>query len=327
MANQLQVGNDMKTTQVKVIKPKKRNSVLRELYTNRALYLMTIPAFIFLIIFNYVPLYGIQIAFRNFNVVDGITRSPFVGLRNFEFFFKSDFFLSVTFNTLYLNFLFIFAGLFMQVSTAILISEILNKRLKKALQTAMFFPYFISWVIITALVTALLNEKFGVLNKVLTDLNLQTVVWYNEAKLWPAILTIASVWKGLGYGVVIYLAKITGIDIQIYESARIDGANKFQEIICITLPMLKPTIVLLLLIAIGGMFRGDFGMIYSLIGDNGMLLSTTEIIDTYVYRAMRVNSQYGMAAAVGLYQSVMGLVLVLISNHLIKRYDKDLAIF
>lgn len=305
----------------------KRNGVLRELFTNRALYLMTLPAFAFLIIFNYVPLYGIQIAFRNFNVVDGITRSPFVGLRNFEFFFKSNFFFSTTFNTLYLNFLFIFFGMIMQVSTAILISEVISARLRKSFQTAMFFPYFISWVIITALVSALLSEKFGVLNRILASLDLQTVVWYNEPRIWPAILTIASVWKGLGYGVVIYLAKIVGIDTQIYESARIDGANKFQEIMRITLPMLTPTIVLLLLMAIGGIFRGDFGMIYSLVGDNGMLLSTTEIIDTYVYRAMRINAQYGMAAAVGLYQSVMGLILVLLSNYLIKRYDNDLAIF
>lgn len=320
------LGNSS-SLKVKLKDSLKKSSVLKELLKNRTLYLMTVPAFTFLIIFNYVPLYGIQIAFRNFNVVDGITRSPFIGLRNFEFFFRSNFFFSTTFNTLYLNFLFISFGLIMQVSTAILISEVISKRLRKTFQTAMFFPYFISWIIVTALVTSLLSEKFGVLNRLLVNLNMQTVVWYNEPKLWPAILTIANVWKSMGYGVVIYLAKITGIDMQIYESARTDGANKFKEIIHITLPMLKPTIVLLLLIALGGIFRGDFGMIYSLVGDNGMLLSTTEIIDTYVYRAMRINAQYGMAAAVGLYQSIMGLILVLLANWLTKRYDSELAIF
>jgi putative aldouronate transport system permease protein len=308
-------------------KARRGKGVLHELFSNRALYLMTIPALLFLIVFNYVPMYGIQIAFRNFNVVDGISRSPFVGLKNFAFFFKSDFFYTITFNTLYLNFLFISTGVLTQVSTAILINEVLQLRLKKLFQTAMFFPYFISWVIVTALVTSLLSERFGLVNRVLTQLGLETVVWYFEPKIWPAILTVASIWKGLGYGVVIYLAKIAGIDAEIYEAARIDGAGKFHEIRHITLPMLIPTVVLLLLIAIGGIFRGDFGMIYSLIGDNGLLLTTTEIIDTYVYRAMRINAQYGMAAAIGLYQSVMGFGLVLLSNYLVKRYDRSMGIF
>jgi putative aldouronate transport system permease protein len=288
---------------------------------------MTVPAFVFLILFNYVPLYGIQIAFRNFNVVDGITGSPWVGLRNFEFFFKSEYFLSITFNTLFLNFLFIFCGLVMQVSTAILINEVISKHWKKTFQTMMFFPYFLSWVVVQALVTALLNERFGVINELLRSLGMEGVVWYNEPAYWPAILTIASVWKGLGYGVVIYLAKITGIDQEIYESCRMDGANKFQEIIHITLPMLKPTIVLLLIMNIGNMFRGDFGMIYSLIGDNGQLLETTEIIDTYVYRTMRQGGNYGLSTAIGLYQSIMGLILVLFTNWLARRYDPEVAIF
>jgi len=172
---------------------RKFGNVLHELHVNRALYLMTIPAFLFLIVFNYVPLYGIQIAFRNFNVVDGISHSPFIGLKNFAFFFKSDFFLSITFNTLFLNFLFISFSLIMQVTTAILINEVINMRLKKVFQTTMFFPYFISWVIITALVTALLSEKFGVVNQLLRSLNMPTVVWFNEPKLWPAIRA-ASIW-------------------------------------------------------------------------------------------------------------------------------------
>ena len=191
----------------------------------------------------------------------------------------------------------------------------------------MFFPYFLSWVVVQALVTALLNERFGVINELLRSLGMEGVVWYNEPAYWPAILTIARVWKGLGYGVVIYLAKITGIDQEIYESCRMDGANKFQEIIHITLPMLKPTIVLLLIMNIGNMFRGDFGMIYSLIGDNGQLLETTEIIDTYVYRTMRQGGNYGLSTAIGLYQSIMGLILVLFTNWLARRYDPEVAIF
>jgi putative aldouronate transport system permease protein len=308
----------------------KRRGVLTELYGNRALYLMIVPALAVLITFAYVPMYGIQVAFRNFNATGGVAGSPWVGLKNFMFFFKSMFFGSLIFNTLFLNFLFLTAGLIMQVSTAILINEVLSKRYQKVLQTAMFFPYFLSWIVVSTLVWALLSDSYGLLNKILAFFGSNGVVWYKAPNHWPAILTVANVWKGMGYGIVIYLAKITGIDQEMYEAARIDGANKMQEILRITLPMLVPTVVLLILLGIGNMFRGDFAMIYQLTGDNttsGSLRSTTDVIDTFVFRAMRVNGQYGLSAAIGLCQSLMGLVLVLVTNGLIRRYDKELAIF
>lgn len=297
------------------------------MYIHRSLYLMIIPSLAVLAVFAYGPMYGIQVAFRNFNSVGGISGSPWVGLKNFLFFFKSIYFVRLTFNTLYLNLLFLFFGLTMQISTALLINEVLSKRYQKILQTSMFFPFFLSWIVVSTLVTALLNNDFGLINRMLAMFGSEGVVWYKEAKYWPAILTIATVWKGMGYGVVIYLAKITSIDQEMYEAARIDGANKAQEIFSITLPMIIPTIVLLLLLGIGGMFRGDFGMIYQLTADSGTLQPTTDVIDTFVFRAMRVSGAYGQAAAIGLYQSIMGLALVLLSNWLVRRYDSDMAIF
>jgi len=317
-------------TQKVMASPVKKNGMrgfFREMRVNKALYIMLTPAVAFIVIFNYVPLYGLQVAFRNFNFIDGISGSPFVGLKNFNFYFKSMFFKQTTFNTLYLNTLFIAANVFMQVTTAVLLNEV-TRRQQKAFQTAMFFPYFISWVVISQFVTALLSEKFGMVNNIIRSFGGEGVSWFTEPKYWPAFLTISSVWKNLGYGSVIYLAKIVGIDAELYEAARIDGASRFQEVTRVTLPLLVPTIVLLLLIAIGGVFRGDFQMIYSLITDQKkMLIGVTEVIDTYVYRAMRVNSQYGMAAAIGLYQSVMGFILVMFSNFLVTRYDPDIALF
>lgn len=319
--------NMAKTGDGTLRKRSKLTSVLRELNINRSLYLMILPALAVLIVFAYIPMYGIQVAFRNFNASDGIAGSPWVGLKNFMFFFKSIYFERLTFNTLYLNTLFLTAGLFMQVSTALLINEILSKRYQKLLQTAVFFPYFLSWIVVSTLVNALLNDSYGILNKMLEMFGLEGIVWYKQAQYWPAILTIANIWKSMGYGVVIYLAKIAGIDQQMYEAARIDGANRVQMIFRITLPMVVPTVVLLLLLGIGNMFRGDFAMIYQLTGDNGSLQSTTDVIDTFLFRAMRVNGQYGLSAAIGLYQSLMGFGLVLLSNWLVRRYDNDMAIF
>lgn len=302
------------------------SAFLRELVVNRTLYLMILPAFAFVIIFNYAPIYGLQLAFKKFNFQLGITGSPWVGLYNFLSYFRSIYFTQTTFNTLYLNFLFIVFGVSSQVVVAILLNEV-TRRQQKTFQTAMFFPYFISWIVISFFVTALLSERFGMVNNVVTALGGQRISWFTMPKYWRVILTIASMWKALGYGSVIYLAKIMGIDAEIYESATIDGANKFQEIRCITLPMLKPTVILLLLIAIGGVFRGDFGMIWALTGENKSLLSVTEVIDTYVFRMMRLTGNHGVAAAVGLYQSLMGFGLVMLSNYLVRRYDPELALF
>ena len=310
------------------VTPKKRGfaAFFHELFMNKTLYLMILPAFIFVIVFNYAPIYGLQLAFKKFNFQLGIAGSPWVGLDNFMSYFRSIFFAQTTFNTLYLNFLFIAFGTTFQVLVAVLLNEV-TRRQQKVFQTAMFFPYFISWIVISFFVTALLSERFGMVNNIMAMFGGKRISWFTMPKYWRIILTIASVWKGLGYGSVIYLAKIIGIDAEIYESATIDGANKFREIWHITLPMLKPTVILMLLIAIGGVFRSDFGMIWALSGENKSLLSVTEVIDTYVFRMMKLTANHGVAAAVGLYQSVMGFGLVMLSNYLVRRYDSELALF
>lgn len=310
----------------KVYSPKKR-SMYNELMKHKVLYMMTLPGIAFFLVFNYAPLYGLLIAFKSFNIQDGILGSPWNGFKNFEFYFKSIYAYQTTFNTLYLNGLFILTGLIVQVTIAILLNEIGRAGWKKWFQSALFFPYFLSWIVVSALAYNLLSDQFGMLNSLLRSIDSPTVAWYNEVGYWRIILVLAYLWKTTGFYVIIYLAAIVGIDSELYEAARIDGANRFQTVIHITLPGLIPTIVILLLLSIGRIFYGDFQMIYALVGDNGILLPTTDIIDTYVFRAMRVSGEFGMATAVGLYQAVLGLILITITNAVVKKYDKDIALY
>ena len=301
--------------------------LFRELWKNRALYLMCIPAFVWLIIFCYTPMYGAQIAFRKYNARDGITGSPFVGFKNFEFFFKSNDALRVTGNTLLINFLIITLTLVLSVCTAILLSEIRKKKLKKLYQTLIFFPYFVSWVVVQAILRAILSDSYGFVNGLLESMGLEPVAWYSLGSAWIWIVVICAVWKNLGYNTVIYLARITSIDSTMYEAARLDGASKLQEIWYITLPMLKPTIIIMLLMSIGGVFRADLNMFLAVSPTSGAALKYINVIDTYVYHAMKNNMQYGLSAAVGLWQSLMGFLLVLLSNKLVKRYESENALF
>lgn len=310
-----------------LINKKLKHGILFELFQNRALYLMALPGIAFLLIFSYYPMLGIQIAFRDYNFQDGIWHSPFVGFKYFEIFFKSPYAGNLLFTTLYLNILFIVTGLVVSVSIAILLNEITNNLVRRVFQSSMFFPYFLSWVIISALVYSFLNDKFGALNMLLKSMGFSTVTWYNEPGLWRGILTVINTWQSFGYNVVIYLAAIVSINNELYESARIDGASKFDEIFRITLPQLFPTIVLMLLLALGKVFYGNFGMIYSIIGDNGILNKTTDIIDTYIFRAMRNNGDFSTGTAVGLFQSVCGFITVVVFNKLVKKYDDTMGLF
>lgn len=306
----------------------KRKGFFSELWENKVLYLMTLPGLIFLAIFSYYPMLGIQIAFKDYNFVDGIWGSPFVGLKWFETFFKSIFAKEVIFNTLYLNFLFITIGTIFAILIAIMLNELISDSLRRIFQSLMFFPYFLSWITISALVYSLLNDRYGALNSLLRNLGLETYTWYNMPDLWHGILTVINSWQSYGYYVVIYLAVIVSIDKEIYESAKIDGANRLQEIVKITIPHLIPTVILLTLIALGKIFYGNFQMIYSIIGEaNGLLTSKTDIIDTYVFRIMRQNGDFSTAAAVGLFQSILGFILVTISNKMVKKYDDTMGLF
>lgn len=301
--------------------------VFREIVRNRVLYSLAVPGLLVLIIFFYLPMFGHVIAFKNYNYFDGIRGSPWTGLENFKFFFGGSDWLRVTFNTLFLNALFIAFGLVISVILAIFLNEVRQAVLKRVAQSMAFLPFFVSWMVVSMMLFSLLNTSDGLINRSLKELGLDAVSWYSMPHYWPAILTIISVWKTAGYQAVIYLAAITGISPEYYESAQMDGATRLQRIRHITLPLLRPTIIVLTLLAIGRIFYGDFGMIFGLVGDNGVLYETTDVIDTYAYRALRQLGNFGMSSSIGLYQSVLGLVTVCVFNLIVRKIDKESSIF
>ena len=296
-------------------------SFAKEMKKNYVFYLMALPGVLFIFMFSYVPMPGLVLAFKNYNFQDGIFGSPWAGFSNFAFFFGSDKAFSITFNTLYLNFLFIVFGLIFQIGSAILINEAGNKDFKRTVQSIQFLPYFFSWVVVSGLVYSLFSGELGSVNKILEFVGLQPVSWYNNADYWRPILVGTNLWKFTGYGAIIYLSTITGISTEYYEAAKIDGAGKLQQIRHITLPLLVPTAIIMTLLNIGRIFYGDFGMMYSIVKDNGLLLRTMEVIDTYVYRAMRSLGDVSFASAIGLYQSVAGFIIVYTTNQLSKKYQ------
>ncbi len=325
----------MAQVQAKTIGPplgkskKKRHALWREIVRNRYLYLLTLPGIAYFIVFNYLPMVGLYLAFVDYSPVAPAfgLGSPFVGLSNFRFFFMTDTWIKVTINTLYLNALFISTGLLVSVTLALALNEMTLRLVKRLAQTFMFLPNFISWTVISVLAIAIFSTDGGLLNTMALRLGGQTVAYYQEPGVWPAILVILRLWKGAGFGTVIYLATISGIDQGIYEAATIDGASRFGKIWHITLPLLKTTTCMLLIMDVGKIFYGDFGMIYALVGDNALLRSTTDVIDTFVYRAMRVNNEIGMSAAVGFFQSVIGFVMVVCANAAVRWMDPESSLF
>ncbi len=293
---------------------------------NRGRYLLLLPSLVFMIVFAYTPMVGIVIAFQNYDPVAGFFGSPMIGLENFRFFFESGEWVQVTLNTLYLNALFIITGTFMSILIAVVMSELKNRLFTKSMQTLMTLPNFVSWATV-ALFSVAFFESEGIVNKVIAAFGGTAVDFYSDPDVWVGIFVIIRAWKSSGWNAIIYMAAILGIDRELYEAARIDGASKLRCIFSITLPLIKNTVVLMTIMAVGGIFRGDFGMIYPFIKDNSMLYPTTDVIDTYVYRALRSFTNYGRTAAVGLYQSVMGFALVILSNKLAKRYAPESAIF
>ena len=273
---------------------------------------------------------GIIIAFKDYNVVDGIFGSPWAGLRNFEFLIRSGILRRITFNTLYLNTLFIISGLITQVGIALLINEVRNKYFKRVSQALLLLPFFISWVIVGTISLYLFGTNVGFLNTIRGWVGLDPINWYQSPQYWRTILTFSHIWKNIGWGSIIYLAAIVGVDQEIYESAQLDGCNKPQQIRYITLPCIAPTISIMMLLAIGRIFYGDFGMIYNMVRQNVLLFSTTDIIDTYVFRALRGGGgggQFAMAGAAGFVQSTMGFITVLIANKIVSMFNKDNALF
>ncbi|MDE7187197.1 MAG: ABC transporter permease subunit [Lachnospiraceae bacterium] len=291
------------------------------------LYLMMLPGLLYLLINNYIPMAGIVIAFKKLNFAEGIFASPWVGLDNFKFLFGTKDAWIITRNTLLYNVAFIIVNMVVGIAIAVLICEIRNTKLKKLYQSAILLPFLMSMVILSYIVYALLSSENGLVNNaIFRVLNLEPIQWYQEPKYWPFILVFANCWKGVGYGCLIYIASLVGIDPSFYEAARLDGASKWQEIYKITLPCLVPTIITLLLLSVGRIFYSDFGLFYQVPMNSGVLFPVTNTIDTYVYRGL-IGGKISMSSAAGVYQSLVGFVVVMLSNWIVRRADKDQALF
>ena len=306
---------------------KKKAGFWKNIKANRYLLLMIMPSVLYIFVFSYLPLPGIVIAFKNFNYTKGIFGSDWVGFKNFGFLFQTGAIYRITKNTIVYNLLFIIFDIIFQVGIAVILSEIMGKRCKKFMQSALLLPYFISWVVAGTILYNILNTKYGLVNGILSSLGHDKINFMNNPSIWPALFVFFHVWKGLGYGSVVYLAAITGIDQEIYEAAQIDGAGIIQRIFRITLPMLKPTIIILFVLHVGSIIKGDFGMFYNLTGNNALLYNVSDVIDTFVYRSMTQTQNFSMSAAAGLYQSVMGFVIVMITNTIVKKIESDYALF
>lgn len=301
----------------------------QDIKKNKYLVAMCIPAIVFFIVFSYIPMAGLYIAFVNYKPTTGIWLSEFVGLENFKFFFTSKDWITITTNTLFLNVLFIASSTIASVAIAIMLSEIKNKWVKKITQSIVILPHFMSWTIVALFSVAILASD-GLVNQIIVGLTgdpEKAIAFYNTPSVWPAVLVCLKVWQGAGFGSIVYLATITGIDQSIYEAAAVDGASRWQCITRITLPLLKNTIIMLTIMSIGKIFYGDFGMIYTMVGNNSLLYPTTDVIDTYLLRAMLENTNMGMTAAIGLVQSVLGFILVIASNAFANKVSPDSALF
>jgi putative aldouronate transport system permease protein len=304
-------------------------SVFEDLKKNKVLLLMALPAVFYFILFHYVPMSGIVLAFKDYKTggYREIFTSPWVGFKNFRFFFISGKAALVTINTILYNLAFIITGNITQLFAAIVLSELKNVTFKKFSQSMMFLPYFISWVVVGAFIYNIFNYEFGFLNTILTSLGMERFNAYGTPGVWKYILVTVNLWRWTGYGSIIYLAAIMSIDPEYYDAAKIDGANIYRQIRHITLPLLVPTIVILFLLQLGQLLRGDFQMFYQIVGKAGNLYNATDIIDTYVFRMLTETSELSMAAAAGFYQSVFCFVIIMFTNYLVRKYNENYALF
>lgn len=299
----------------------------KKLYKYRIFLLMLLPAIIYTLVFSYYPMSGIVMAFKKYNYAGGIWGSPWNGLDNFKFFFKSGQAGLVTRNTVLYNLVFIAVNTLCQIAVAVFLTEIRNKRFRKLTQSVMFLPYFISWVIVGVMAFNIFSSDYGFMNRLITSLGGDKIHFYTKPEAWPFILIFFNLWKNIGYGSVMYLAAIMGIDTSIYEAAAIDGANVFQRIFKVTIPSIMPTTIILLLLSIGGIFKGNFDMFYNLVGNNGLLYNYTDVIDTLTFRALISSNDFGMSAAIGVYQSVLCFITVILVNRFVGKFDKDYTLF
>ena len=304
-------------------------SFFHELKKSRTLLLMLLPAAVTIFIFAYLPMGGMILAFKNFNYKDGIWGSPWTKgiFDNFKFFFLSGKAFSVTANTFLYNLSFIAVNTFFAVLFAVILSEAGNKYFKKLTQSAIFLPYFVSWVIVGTIAYNLLNYENGVVNGILGMLGLEPVNIYANGPAWRIIIVLFNAWKSVGYSMVVYLAAVTGVDMQLHESAKIDGANIFQRVRHVTFPAILPTVVTMVLLDVSKIFRGNLDLFYQLVGKNGALYDSTDVIDTFVFRSLLETSDIGMAASAGFYQSILCFVTIMLVNGIVKRVQSDYALF
>lgn len=293
------------------------------------LLLIALPAIIYIIINNYIPMFGIFLAFKNYDYSKGMWGSDWSGFENFKFLFKTKDAFIMTRNTLLYNLGFIVLGTIFAIAVAIMLYELGDGLRVKIFQSSLLLPHLLSWVVIAYIGFAFLNSDTGFINNTLLKFfgNGEGISWYSEAKYWPFILTFVYLWKNIGYMSIIYMATISGIDKEIYEAAQIDGASKMKQIFNITIPLLKPTVIVLTLMAIGRVFYSDFGLFYQVPMNSGALYNTTQTIDTYVYRGLMKLNDVGMTSAAGLFQSVLGFILVMTANYVVKKVDKENALF
>lgn len=290
------------------------------------LYLMMAPGLIYLFINNYMPMAGLVVAFKNYNVVDGIFGSPWAGLSNFTYLFNDAW--MITRNTLLYNIVFIIINLILGIAFAIFICDIRSKACKTIYQSAILLPFLMSIVIVSYITFAFFSVDNGMLNKtILPFFGKEAINWYSESKYWPVILVIVNTWKGVGYGCLIYISSISGIDPSFYEAAELDGASKWKQIRYITLPSIMPSVITLTLLNIGRIFYSDFGLFYQVTQNSGQLYDTTNVIDTYVYRALLQSGNIGMASAAGFYQSIVGFACVLLANVVVRKLSPENAMF
>jgi putative aldouronate transport system permease protein len=308
----------------------KRKGKGKEIWKNRILFFMLLPGLIYMIINNYLPLYGLSIAFRNINFKAGIFNSPFADplWKNFQFLFKTKDAWVMTRNTILYNVVFILLGTFLSVVFALMINEIRKAHFKKVYQTAILLPNLISYVVVAYLVYAFLSTKTGFINNtILPMLGIDPISWYTKPSYWTVIIPIVNSWKTAGYSSVVYLAAIVGIDTDYYEAADLDGASRLRQIWHITLPLISPTIITLTLLSIGRIFYSDFGLFYQVPMNAGVLYSTTQTIDTYVYRGLLQLGDIGMSSAAGFYQSIVGFLLIVTANGIVRKFSKENALF
>lgn len=302
-------------------------SILREFKKNSFLYFMCFPGILFFFLLNYIPMGGIVVAFKEFIPREGLWGSPWIGTTNFDYLVKNQNIMRVIKNTLTLNIVFIVSGVIVSVVLALMLNEVKCSGFRKFSQSILILPHFVSFMVVSLLVYALFSTRTGVVNNTLIILGIAPFPWYGNAKPWPFILLGVSLWKGAGWGSIIYLATLAGINPELYEAVDIDGGNKLQKIRYISLPHLKHIVTVLMLLAIGGVLNSDFGLFYGIIGDNALLLPTTDVLDTFVYRSLRIMGDIGMSSAAGFSKSIIGFFLVLFANLMARRYSSDGALF